>query len=140
MMGVSLGFAIMMGLIIAVGSSLPLLRHWDGLSPQTHIAALAGIALCLAGVALCGRAGVLRDQGGTQAQARQLGLGLTVCVLSGVLSACANLGFEFAAPAAQAFGPEVHPVMASVARICWARLAPRSVSRSARAACSWSRI
>jgi L-rhamnose-H+ transport protein len=33
-----------------------------------------------------------------------------------VLSACANLGFEFAAPAAQAFGPEVHPVMASVAR------------------------
>ena len=72
MMGVSLGFAIMMGLIIAVGSSLPLLRHWDGMSPQTHIAALAGIALCLSGVALCGRAGVLRDQVGTPLMAAML--------------------------------------------------------------------
>lgn len=59
---------------------------------------------------------MLREQAGSKAQARRLGLGLALCVLSGVLSACANLGFEFSEPVARGFGPDVHPVLASAAR------------------------
>jgi len=116
LLGVSLGYAVIMGLIIAVGSSLPLLRHWAAVANPARAGAVAGIALCLAGVALCGRAGRLRERAGTSARASRFGLGLTLCVLSGVLSASANLGFEFGEPVARAFGPETHPVLASMAR------------------------
>lgn len=116
MLGVSLGYAIIMGLIIAVGSSLPLLRHWSEVADSTRVAAVAGIALCLVGVALCGRAGMLRERAGSQTRARRCGLGLALCVLSGVLSASANLGFEFSEPITRAFGPQTHPVLASIAR------------------------
>ena len=44
-LGVSLGYAIIMGLIIAVGSSLPLLRHWGAVAEPTRAAAAVGIAL-----------------------------------------------------------------------------------------------
>lgn len=116
MLGVSLGYAIIMGLIIAVGSSLPLLRHWSEVADSTRVAAVAGIALCLAGVALCGRAGMLRERAGSQTQARRFGLGLALCVISGVLSASANLGFEFGEPITRAFGTQTHPALASIAR------------------------
>jgi len=116
MLGVSLGYAIIMGLIIAVGSSLPLLRHWAAVADATRVAAVAGIALCLVGVVLCGRAGMLRERAGSQTQARRFGLGLALCVLSGVLSASANLGFEFSEPVARAFATQKHPALASIAR------------------------
>jgi len=116
MMGVSLGFAIIMGFIIAVGASLPMLRNWAELPESTRAAAVAGIALCLVGVAMCGRAGVLRERHGSDAQTRRVALGLAICVLSGILSAFANIGFEFAEPVARAFGPETNPALGNAAR------------------------
>ncbi len=116
LVGVSLGFAVIMGINTAVGSSLPLMRHWSAVPPRASATVLAGIGLCLAGVALCGRAGILRDGADAEPGPRRPALGLVLCVLSGVLSACANLGFEFGAPVAQAFGPQVPPVIASLGR------------------------
>lgn len=95
--GMSVGFAIIMGINTAVGSILPFVvkSRAELLTPGGGFI-LAGIAGCVIGVAICGRAGALREQKlGSGAEPRRFGLALLVCVASGVLSACANLGFAF---------------------------------------------
>jgi L-rhamnose-H+ transport protein len=86
------------------------------------IVILAGIAVCIAGVVVCGKAGILRESKGEQqdagssTKARKLFLvGLLWCVLSGFLSAGANLGFHFGAPLGEeAAKMGVSPLFASI--------------------------
>jgi hypothetical protein len=97
MAGMSVGFATIMGINTAVGSMLPFLvkSPADLLTPG-GLVILLGIAGCVAGVVVCGWAGFLRErQAGASGQPRGFGGALLVCVASGVLSACANLGFAF---------------------------------------------
>lgn len=113
MVGLSLGYAVIMGINTAVGSILPFLAqsHQDTFQPSGFVV-FAGIAGCIVGVAICGWAGQLRERAqiavpgssGTnttkstskvETAPRRFGLGLLMCVISGVLSACANLGFAF---------------------------------------------
>jgi L-rhamnose-H+ transport protein len=97
MAGMSVGYATIMGINTAVGSILPFVvkSPADLLKPSGEVI-LAGILGCVLGVAVCGRAGWLRDrQYGQQNQGSRFGLALIVCVASGVLSSCANLGFSF---------------------------------------------
>jgi L-rhamnose-H+ transport protein len=97
MAGMSVGFATIMGINTAVGSILPFLvkSPADLLTPGGMVI-LAGIAGCVAGVAVCGHAGSLRERAaGAVGEQRKFGLALIVCALSGVLSSCANLGFAF---------------------------------------------
>lgn len=147
LVGLSLGFALIMGINTAVGSMLPILVR----SPRELVTAgglviVGGIAVCIVGVAICGRAGFLREHSGsapggarqqpnrndasvrpdsapvaaggetrTPASAKNFRLGLTLCVISGVLSACANLGFTFTsqiAAAAQKLGGR--PIISSL--------------------------
>ena len=123
--GVSLGYAVIMGLNTACGSMIPLFRHWHVVSPEGRALALAGIGLALVGVFISGRAGILRERAAASpgsAPTKQpkgatatLAMGLALCFLSGVLSACANLCFEFAEPIARAYNDTgVHPVTASL--------------------------
>ena len=119
--GVSLGYAIIMGLATAGGALIPLARRWSGLSASAAATVLIGIALCVAGVAVCGHAGILRERGTSPsarlAGARGILFGLLLCVLSGLLSACANLGFEFAEPlAATLVAREENALAASIVR------------------------
>jgi L-rhamnose-H+ transport protein len=95
--GMSVGFAIIMGINTAVGSILPfLVKAPTDLLTRAGLVILAGIAGCIAGVAVCGRAGVLREEKAESAGIRRrFGVALLVCAASGVLSACANLGFAF---------------------------------------------
>lgn len=116
--GMSLGFATIMGINTAVGSLLPFLvkSPADLLTPAGRVI-LIGIAGCVAGVVVCGRAGFLRErQLGTNGKRRGFGGALLVCLASGVLSSCANLGFTFASKVgeeAQKLG--VSPVFSTLA-------------------------
>jgi len=97
MAGMSVGFATIMGINTAVGSMLPFLVKSPGdLLTPGGLVVLAGIAGCVAGVAVCGRAGSIREQAaGAPGERRGLGRALLVCAASGILSSCANLGFAF---------------------------------------------
>ena len=110
--GLSLGYATIMGLNVAIGSIIPMIRKWDQVPGDARTVVLLGIALCVAGVGVCGRAGMLRERGsagGTgstsdPSQSRALKvflIGLAWCALSGFLSGCVNLGFDFADKVAQ---------------------------------------
>jgi L-rhamnose-H+ transport protein len=101
-LGIGLGLSIILGLSASVGSLVPLIV----LDPQklaTHDGHLflLGTVVMLAGVALCARAGILRD-----AQQRSLSdpqrtrstsflSGLAVCICSGLLSASLNFSYAF---------------------------------------------
>jgi L-rhamnose-H+ transport protein len=112
--GLSLGYAMIMGVVTSVGAGIPMIRKWDAIPHQARIVTLCGIGVCLVGVALYGRAGLLRERGegaplpdnssGTIAKAgsKVMIVGLSWCLLSGILSACSNIGFDFAAPIASA--------------------------------------
>ncbi len=95
--GMSVGFAIIMGINTAIGSILPLVvkSRTELLTPGGAVI-VAGIAGCVLGVSICGRAGALRERAADAAgQARRFKLAVVVCALSGLLSSCANLGFAF---------------------------------------------
>lgn len=109
--GMSVGYATIMGINTAVGSILPfLVKSPADLLTRGGLVILLGIAGCVAGVAVCGRAGFLRERqaGGTEKR-HGFGAALLVCVASGVLSACANLGFAFTSRV----GEEAHRLGAS---------------------------
>ncbi len=95
--GMSVGFATIMGINTAVGSLLPfLVKSRADLFTAGGMVIVLGIAGCVAGVVICGRGGFLRElQASSGGQRRGFGKALAVCVASGLLSACANLGFAF---------------------------------------------
>lgn len=95
--GMSVGFAVIMGINTAVGSILPFVVNSRAeLLTAGGGVILAGIAGCVIGVAICGKAGTLRELGAGQGgEPKKFGLALLVCAASGVLSSCANLGFAF---------------------------------------------
>jgi L-rhamnose-H+ transport protein len=104
-LGLSLGFAVILGITAAIGTLIPLLV----LSPEKLMSAkgallMAGVVTMLVGISLCSWAGRLKENeskagsgGPDQAPRKSYALGLLFCILSGVLSACANLGFAFGA-------------------------------------------
>lgn len=101
--GLSIGYATIMGVSTAVGSVIPMVRRWSEVSGEARAVVFAGIAICIVGVVICGRAAIIReravdtsgkDTGNLAAKA--LLVGLAWCLLSGFLSACVNLGFDFA--------------------------------------------
>lgn len=128
--GLSLGYAIIMGLNTAVGSIIPMARRWGAISNEAKFVILAGICACVVGVAVCGWAGMLRERAvepdssasqrataGQRTAAQLFVAGLLWCILSGFLSACANLGFDFANQVAQqASKLGADPLSASIGR------------------------
>jgi L-rhamnose-H+ transport protein len=117
-LGLGLGFGIIMGLNTAVGSMIPMIRRWEEIDPIVKVIVLIGILVCIVGVAVCARAGALRERAreaeseadvaneavtsgapaGAMPPLKRFMIGLGWCVLSGVLSAFANLGFDYAEP------------------------------------------
>lgn len=135
MVGLSLGYAVIMGINTAVGSILPfVLQSQESLFQPSGIYVLLGIAGCVLGVAICGIAGQMRARSiqepapilgatrnsavpayGAKPPRHRFVLGLLLCIVSGVLSACANLGFAFTSAvgtAAQQMGAS--PVIAGL--------------------------
>ncbi len=104
--GVSITYGIVMGLAAAGGSLIPLAQMANAGSNPATVYVLAGVAIMLVGVAICGVAGVRRDQQAaasqTTAPGKSFKVGLTLAILCGTLSSLLNVGFANAAPVAQA--------------------------------------
>ncbi len=113
--GMALGFAIILGITSVFGSLLPLMA----LNPEALWTAkgerlLIGLAIALAGIAICSTAGALRDRDNRRAAPSASGgrfvTGLVVSLLSGILSPMLNIGFVYGEPlqsAARTMGASV---------------------------------
>jgi len=99
LLGIGLGMAIILGLAASVGSLIPLLI----LTPQQlHTSQghtyLVGTVIMLAGIAVCARAGMMRDATRARGESpnRQSFLaGFIVCCLSGLFSSALNFAYAF---------------------------------------------
>jgi len=102
-LGLGLGYSLMMGMIISLGSLVPLLTgDVDKLSTASLGAVLGGVAVILVGVGLSGWAAVTREKdqaAGTRsaepAREGSLAVGLIVCVVAGVTAPMLNLAFVY---------------------------------------------
>lgn len=98
--GISLTYGIVMGSCSAVGSLIPLFQIESATSLPAFPLIIVGVIVMLIGVAVTAYAGVKRDKI-TQKEntgAINLKVGLTIAIISGVLSALLNVGFVNAQP------------------------------------------
>jgi L-rhamnose-H+ transport protein len=119
-LGVSLGSTIILGLCSVFGALVPAVYYEfspkDGKDSIGMLASshwgqivLIGIAVCVIGIIICGRAGTLKERDLNKAGAAanenkdyKFGLGITVAIISGVLSACFAFGIDAGADMANA--------------------------------------
>ena len=99
LLGIGLGMAIILGLSASVGSLIPLLvLHPEQLqTPQGHTY-LVGTVIMLLGIAVCAKAGILRDAArklGDSALRKSFLAGFIVCCLSGLFSSALNFSYAF---------------------------------------------
>ncbi len=94
--GLALGFAVILGVAATSGTLIPLLVHLPpGFSAAQGAVTGAALLVMLLGVGVCSFAGRWKEQGTTETRQTSYWWGVVVCVLSGLLSACGNLGFDF---------------------------------------------
>jgi L-rhamnose-H+ transport protein len=118
-LGMSLGNSVVLGFCSAFGALVPSIYYnfvptagktsfHDLLYTNWGKIILAGVLLCLAGIAICGRAGILKEKEMPEAEKKKsiaefsLVKGLLVAIVSGILSACFNFGIEAGKPMAEA--------------------------------------
>jgi len=115
-LGMSLGMAIALGYCAAFGTLIPplyydLVGNPDG---QTTLSSLwnsgsgkiilGGVLLCLIGIGICGKAGVMKekDLSGSKSEGTivefNLRKGIVVATISGILSSCFSFGLAFGKP------------------------------------------
>jgi L-rhamnose-H+ transport protein len=110
-LGIALGYAIALGLCAAFGTLIPPLfagQLGEILSRGSGQVVVLGVLVCLAGIAVSGRAGLRKegevseaDKKATVAEFR-LGRGMAVAVACGIMSACMAFGFAAGKPIAEA--------------------------------------
>lgn len=114
-LGVSLGSSIILGLCMVFGALIPSIYYnffpAEGkdtfsmlISSSWGKTVLAGLTICVLGITLSGKAGMMKekelktagaDPHGMETKTEfKFGLGLTVAIVSGILSACFNFGIE----------------------------------------------
>jgi L-rhamnose-H+ transport protein len=107
--GIALANTFVLAISSALGSLLPMLFLSPGkIHERAGTILLLGIAIEIVGIALCGRAGVLRERasradqiaqrGDLVGKSRPLGIALLLVLGSGILSAVFNIGFALAHP------------------------------------------
>jgi L-rhamnose-H+ transport protein len=106
LLGIGLGMAIILGLCASIGSLVPLLiLNPQQLHTRQGHTYLLGTAIMLVGIAICARAGMLRD---ATKNREQKGIprasflaGFIVCCLSGLFSSALNFSYAFGGEAVQ---------------------------------------
>ena len=104
-LGVALGQSIALGFCAAFGTLIPPIVAGDSLfSTTAGILTLVGVAVCVAGIAIIGYAGALKNKGLSEEERKAavkefaLKKGLLIAILAGLMSACFNYGFEAGKP------------------------------------------
>lgn len=104
-LGVALGQSIALGFCAAFGTLIPPFVAGENLfSTTAGLLTILGVAICVAGIAIIGYAGSLKNKGMTEEEKRAaikefaLKKGITIAVFAGIMSACFNFGFEAAKP------------------------------------------
>lgn len=117
-LGLSLGMAVTLGFTSAFGALMPPIYRdlftdettntfSSMLSSEGGLLVLFGVVVCLAGIFICGKAGMMKEEQLSDAQKKasikefSLIKGLAVAVVSGILSACFNYGIEAGKPMAK---------------------------------------
>jgi L-rhamnose-H+ transport protein len=113
MLGLSLGFTIMLGITAVTGSLIPMLVQSpkDLLEPG-GLTILAAMVVCVAGVAFCGAAAVSRQSDKSSKAGpgpASYKLALSVCIVSGILSSMLNFAFTFGSPIAEVAKSQLAP-------------------------------
>lgn len=109
-LGMSLGYAIALGFCAAFGTIIP--PVFQGVFDEmvvrvSGLTILAGVAVCLAGIALCGWAGMAKERelsaAQKQATIREFSFlkGVLVAVFAGIMSSCMAFGIAAGKPIAQ---------------------------------------
>ena len=109
-LGMSLGYAIALGFCAAFGTIIPPI--FDGtfvalLSTASGLTTLAGIAVCLIGIAICGWAGVSKERELPDEEKKQtikefnFAKGLWVAIFAGIMSACMAFAIAAGEPIAE---------------------------------------
>lgn len=111
-LGVALGSSIILGLCSVFGSLIPSIYYdfypkagKDTISILLHShwgqMVLLGIVVCVIGIVICGRAGVMKERElavdrevASNNQEYKFGLGIFVAIVSGILSACFAFGID----------------------------------------------
>ncbi len=114
-LGVSLGSSIILGLCMVFGALIPAIYYdfnpvegkdtFSSMVGSTWgLIILAGLVVCIIGIIICGKAGVMKEKqlngSGTDPHGAEVkteykfALGMFVSIVSGVLSACFNFGLE----------------------------------------------
>lgn len=95
--GIALAFAIIISLVAAVGTLVPMLvLHPEELGTPKGTFVLVGLAIVIVGVALCARAGSLKQANAADGSGKKSFLtGLLICIVSGVMSSMMNFSYAF---------------------------------------------
>lgn len=103
-LGLALGFSLIMGLVIAVGSVLPLIiSHPEDILKYSGLALIAGVVVVLAGILLSTWAAVLKQNDLASAQAvsskptekKSFAVGLIICIVAGITAPMLNYAFIY---------------------------------------------
>jgi L-rhamnose-H+ transport protein len=107
-LGMSLGMAVALGYCAAFGTLMPPIFNGEFatkvLGTNSGLVILLGIAVCLAGIALAGMAGLSKEREMAPAQKQavikefNLKKGILVATFSGIMSACFSYGLAAAEP------------------------------------------
>lgn len=132
--GLSLAYALNYGAQIVFGSMMPMVLFSPDeiLTPHGYVI-LSGVAVCLAGVVVCGRAGILKERSlakepdqteqATDSKQPKMMVGLIIGVVSGILCACYAVASAYAGPigtaAVEAGNPPWAAAWAVTALILW---------------------
>lgn len=117
-LGMSLGNSVVLGFCSAFGALVPSVYYnflpSEGKTTLTDLltttwgqVVLLGVTICLAGIYVCGRAGVLKEREMDDEKKKKsisefnIGKGLAVAIASGILSSCFNFGIEAGKPMAE---------------------------------------
>ncbi|BBE16083.1 L-rhamnose-proton symporter [Aquipluma nitroreducens] len=95
-LGMALGYPIIMGINAAAGTIIPALIFSPGIFFQTRgKLIIAGAILTVAGIILCAKASSIKAPSESTTNSKQLGKGLIIAVIAGFTSCLPNLGAAF---------------------------------------------
>jgi len=118
-LGMSLGNSVVLGFCSAFGALVPSIYYnfypapgktsfHDLLTTGWGRIVLAGVIICLLGIYICGKAGMMKEKQLPEEEKKKsvaefnLVKGLVVAIFSGIMSACFNFGIEAGKPMAEA--------------------------------------